>query len=390
MFESNDKSPPSSALLLIGLILVATTLRAPIIGVGPILEALKSTLGLSATMAALLTALPLIAFGVIAPFAGKLSQKIGLKRCLLGSLLIVVLGVLLRSEGSISTLYIGTILLGIGIAFGNVLMPSLVKRDFPKRIPSITGKCGLAIGLSAAITSTLAVPLMTIFNWKIALGSSVIFPLIALIIWSLFIKTTDEKVSQNVNYQPNTVWKSALAWQVTLYMTINSILFYTMITWLPSILTNVGVSTIKAGSLHGLLQFASLVPGLLLGIIVSKMKDQRMVASILGLIQCLALLGFCFLPAAAPVWAFMFGLGTGGALILSLMMISLRSSNPHQAANLSGMAQCINFLLGALGPILAGKVHEITGNWIFILYTGVILAILMAGFGILAGRQKNI
>ncbi|MDV7644939.1 MFS transporter [Acinetobacter oleivorans] len=390
MFKSNEKSPRSTTLLFIGLLLVATTLRAPITGVGPILETLKSNLGLSATMAGLLTALPLIAFGIIAPFAGKVSKVIGLERCLLISLIIVVFGVLLRSYGSISNLYLGTILLGIGIAFGNVLMPSLVKRDFPKQIPKITGKCGLAIGLSAAVTSTLAVPLMTIFNWKIALGSSVIFPLIALIIWSLFIKTTDEKVQQNFSYQQNTVWKSPLAWQVTIYMTINSILFYTMITWLPSILTNAGVSTIKAGSLHGLLQFASLVPGLLLGLIVSRLNDQRAVACILGLIQSLALLGFCFLPDEAPLWSFMFGLGTGGALILSLMMISLRTSNPQQAASLSGMAQCINFLLGAVGPILAGKVHEITENWVPILYVGIILAVLMAGFGILAGRHKTV
>lgn len=390
MLSSSSTSRSSPILLLIALLLVATTLRSPITAVGPILETLKSTLGLSATMASLLTALPLIAFGVIAPFAGRFSKAVGMERCLIGALFVVVVGVLLRSYGSIATLYSGTLLVGIGIAFGNVLMPSLVKRDFPTKIPSITGKCGLAIGLSAALASSLAVPLMLIFNWKVALASTAIFPFFAFIIWFFLIQGTKENPRENMQHAQKTVWTSALAWQVTIYMTINSILFYSMITWLPAILTHSGASILKAGSLHGLLQFASLIPGLLLGAIVGRMQDQRFIAGFLSLVQCVGLWGLCLKPTLAPIWAFLFGLGTGGNLILSLMMISLLTSNPQQAASLSGMAQCINFLLGALGPILAGKVHEMTGNWLPILYTGVFLTLIMAIFGVLAGRRKMI
>lgn len=379
---------PSTGLVLIGLLLVATTLRAPVTAVGPIIETLRGVLDLSATTAGLVTALPLVAFGVIAPFAGLLGRRFGLERCLVVSLAIVVLGILLRSYGSVAALFAGTALLGVGIAIGNVLMPSVIKRDFPSRVPSITGRCGMAIGLSAAAASSLAVPLMSGLGWQVALGSTAVFPLLAVIVWArLSSRPVPAPAPAAANSRAVSPWMSPLAWQVTAFMTINSVLFYAVITWLPSILTSYGMSKAQAGSIHGFLQLASLIPGLLLGPIVARMKDQRLLAVGLGLLQVCGLSGIILAPEWSAAWAFMFGLGTGGALILSLMFIGLRTVNTSQAVGLSGMAQCVNFLLGALGPLLAGRAQELVGGWVPILSTGIVLALLMALAGMFAGRK---
>lgn len=146
------------ALLIARLLLIATNLRAPITGVAPVLEALQSALALSPAQAGLLTTLPLLAFGIISPFAAMFAREYGLEPSLFGALLLIGAGVLVRSIGPVWTLYLGTAIIGAGIAVGNVLLPSLVKRDCPAKVPTVMGVCSIAIGGAAALASASAAP----------------------------------------------------------------------------------------------------------------------------------------------------------------------------------------------------------------------------------------
>lgn len=379
-----------TGMTFLALLLLASTLRAPITAVGPMIETLRAALNLSGTEAGLITAVPLLAFGLIAPFAGLLGRRFGLERCLLVSTAIVILGVLSRSYGTSEWLFVGTTLAGIGIAVGNVLMPSVVKRDFPAKVPTVTGRCGVAIGLASAGASMIAVPLMNMYGWQVALGSAVVLPLLTFVVWASLPKRPLATPAVANGSRPKSPWSSALAWQVTAFMTINSVLFYAVITWLPSILTSHGLSTARAGSIHGFMQLGSLIPGFLLGPLVAKMKDQRLLAAVLALLQAFALAALVVIPEWSAVWAFIFSLASGGALILSLMFIGLRTSNASQAGGLSGMAQCVNFLVGALGPVFAGRAQELVGGWGAILCIGAALAVAMAVTGALAGRARTL
>lgn len=379
------------ALLIAGLLLIGTNLRAPITGVAPILETLQSVFTLSPTQAGLLTTLPLLAFGVISPFAAIFAKEYGLERSLFGALLLIMAGVILRSVGPAWCLFLGTAIIGAGIAVSNVLLPSLVKRDFPAKVPIITGICAITMGAAAALASATAVPLGSAFGWQITLGATIIFPLLGTIIWSsqLGAHTSPAKGTAAPPHG-GPVWHSALAWQVSLFMGIGSLLYYVLVAWLPAILTSAGLSPAAAGSLHGVMQLASALPGLLLAPIVSRMKDQKLVAATMGILMSVALLGFCAAPTWATLWAFCFGLGAGGGVLLAMIFMGLRANNAHQAASLSGMVQCVGYLLAACGPILAGKLHDFTGNWSAMLYIGMGLAMLMACFGLLAGRSRTI
>lgn len=377
-------------LLLAGLLLIACVLRAPVTGVAPVLDLIQATYGLTRAQAGLLTTLPLVAFGVISPFAALLARAYGLERALFGALVLMVAGMGVRWAGPLWALYVGTALIGAGIAVANVLVPSLVKRDFPARVPTVTGMCALMMGAVAAGASAIAVPLADAYGWRTALGGFIVLPLLALAIWrsQLGAHTAPAKGTAAMPHGGR-IWHSAIAWQVTLYMGINSLLYYVLAGWLPVILTEQGFTAAEAGSMHGLMQLSCALPGLVLGAVVSRMKNQVWISAAMALVIGVSLLGFMYAPGWSTVWAALFGAGSGSAIILSLMFMSLRVASVQQAAGLSGMAQGIGYLLAACGPTLAGKAHDVAGNWHTVMIGGVVLAMVMAVFGALAGRARQ-
>lgn len=391
--DVSTKLVAGPALLIAGMLLIATNLRAPITGVAPVLGMIEAAFDLSPAQAGFLTTLPLLAFAAISPFAALIARDYGLERSLCGALLLIAGGVVVRSLGPVWCLFFGTWIIGSGIAIGNVLLPSLIKRDFPRKVPVVTGTCAVTMGAAAALASAVAFPIAQVpgFGWPIALGAIIVLPAAAIVLWipQLGGHTAPAK---NTATPPHggRVWHSALAWQVTLYMGTNSILYYVLIGWLPSILFASGFSPAEAGSLHGIMQLASAIPGLLLPPLIARMKDQRLIAVGIAALIAIGLLGFLLVPPWSTLWAVCFGAGSGAGVILSLMFMSLRVSNAQQAAALSGMAQCVGYLLAASGPTIAGMIHDASGGWSVPLWICVALAVAMAVFGGMAGRARHI
>ena len=391
--SSNTGLHRSSGLLLTGIILIASTLRAPITGVAPVLGMIRETTRISAAHAGILTTLPLVAFAAISPFGAVLAREYGMERSLFGALLLIVVGVGLRSVGSVWGLFIGTAILGAGIAVANVLLPSLLKRDFSARITSLTGVYTFTAGLISAVASATVVPVAHLpgSSWRLALASVSIFPLVALVAWLPQLRL-HSAATRDAPAGPHggPVWQSPLAWQVTAFLGLTSLIYYVVVSWIPTILVGAGYPAGTAASLQGLSQLAVALPGLILGPTVRRMKDQRALAIGLSLATCLSLLGFWQVPALAALWVVLFGFSAGAAFALGLAFVSLRTSHSHQAAALSGMAQCLGYGLAAVGPPLAGLAHDATGGWSVALGPCVITALLMAAFGSLAGRATTI
>ncbi len=306
---------------------------------------------------------------------------------MLAALAVIAAGILLRSAGPMLALYAGTLLAGVGIALGNVLLPSLIKRDFPAKVAAVTSACALAMGGAAALASASA------SRWPGAgagrrpwacccscpLGGHA----------GLVAQLAAPAIPPRAAAGPGApVWRSPLAWQLTLFMGLNSTLYYATVAWLPAILAEAGFSPQAAGSVHGLMQLACALPGLVLAPLVARFKDQKALAAGSGLLMGLALLGLARWPALAPLWACCLGAGSGAGLILALMFMGLRAADPRTAAALSGMAQCLGYLLAASGPWLAGKAYAWSQGWDRPLAIGVALCLAMAGFGALAGRAR--
>lgn len=379
-------------LLIAGILLIASTLRVTFTGAAPLLDAIRADYGLSTAQTGMLTTLPLLAFGLVSPLAAGVGRRLGIERSLLVALVLICLGIGLRSLPSTALLFCGTAIIGCGIALGNVLLPGLIKRDFSQHVAKMTGAYSITMGGAAALGSAMVVPLaLAGFGWHGALLMLMVFPLLALLVWlPQTRKTATAPLTGSGAMYNRGIWRSALAWQVTLFLGINSLVYYVIIGWLPAILQSLGYSEAQAGSLHGLLQLATAAPGLAIPLILHRLKDQRAIAVIVALMCAISACGLWFWPGQAVVWTLIFGFGSGATMILGLTFIGLRANSAHQAAALSGMAQTIGYLLAACGPPLMGKIHDANGDWQIPLIAVALISVVMALFGALAGRDREI
>jgi MFS transporter, CP family, cyanate transporter len=386
-------STKSSAFLLLGILVVGATLRAPITIVGPLLDLIRSDFNLSAGQAGVLTALPLAAFAVVSPFVGMLGGRYGLERTLYAGLAIVAAGILLRSSGPAWALFCGTWLIGSGIAAGNVLLPSLLKRDFAANISTATASYTLVMALTSALSSAMATPIARFGNngWPLALSSVLVLPLLALSLWiPLVFRGRSAAPSPASASAAVSTWRSTVAWQISIFMGLNSLLYYALVSWMPSVLVQAGYSHQEAGSLQGVMHVASAVTALVMVPAGRRIRDQRLAALSTSIFTGCGFAGLAFAPEHAMAWVCLLGVGIGAGMILALSFLSLRASSAPQVAALSSMAQCVGYVLGAAGPLLLGMLHDVQGGWTLPLSECAAIAMMMACAGWLAGRDRRI
>lgn len=387
----DTKNKWNTLALVAGILFVAVNLRVPFTSIAPVLPLIQSDFGLSSSAVGLLTSLPLLAFAAFSPLSAPVARKFGLERTLFGALTIILLGILLRSTGSVGALFLGTILIGTGIALGNVLLPGLVKRDLSANVASMTGAYSITMGAAGAIGSAIMIPLTQVWGWNIALTLLIAAPLFALIVWLPQLKKHEPVSLSNPKKSATVaVWKSSLAWQVTLFMGLNAMPFYVAVGWLPTILIDNGISATEAGSVHGTLQLATAIPGLILAATLRRLKDQKLAAVTSSLLVALSFIGLIYAPEFAILWAALLGFGSGACMMLGLTFVALRTKNAGDAAALSGMAQCVGYLMAAAGPLLLGQVHDWTGGWTAPLLITAGIAVAGAFTGMMAGRNAHL
>jgi len=383
--------PLHSAWIIAGILLVATNLRAPFTAASPLLDAIRDAFGMGATQAGVLITFPLLTFCAVSPFAAPLARKLGLERALFLALAVMAAGILVRSAGPAWALFLGTGVLGAGIAIGNTLLPSLLKRDFPDRITGLTAIYSITMGVASAVGSAVVVPLMHAFDWRIALGAFLVLPVASALVWAPQLRGSPPPAAgAAAPRHGGAVWRSALAWQVTLFFGVNSFVYYAIGAWLPSILASIGYSQAEAGSFHGVMQLATALPGFVIAPLVRRASDQRSLAAALALTSLASLAGLQFFPALALLWVAVFGFGIGGAFILALAFIGLRTASAPQTASLSGMTQSVGYLMSATGPVLAGALHDLVDSWPIVLLTCAVLCLVLAFLGLGAGRALHI
>ncbi|WP_372402771.1 CynX/NimT family MFS transporter [Bacillus spizizenii] len=380
---------PRIGWLIIGIILIGANLRASLTSVGPLVAAIRDDLGISNTLAGVITTIPLLTFAFLSPFASNLARRFGMELTLLISLVILTIGIGVRSFVGKETLFIGTVLIGSSIAICNVLLPSLIKYNFMKKIGMMTGLYAVSMNLFGAVGSGISIPISSSLGlgWSGALGCWGLLSLLTIFIWlpqlqyqqkSVQVKKTREEV------KAISLWRSKLAWNVTLFMGFQSFIFYTVITWIPEILEEKGLNTHEAGWTLSLMQLAMLPVTFLVSIVAGRLKSQRLLVAASA---SLLIFGFVAIiygdKLLMPLWMIIIGIGIGFAFSLAMMFFSLRTQNANEAAELSGMAQSLGYLLSAIGPVLFGWLHDITHNWtaslLMLVFTSVI--VLISGIG---------
>lgn len=399
--EADSLPPPAApvgqsaaARFLLGasLVLIAFNLRPVFSSASALLPEIRSELGLSALGASLLTTLPVVCLGAFSPLAPRLAQRIGSERTLLGVLLLLALGTALRGFSSIPLLFFGTALAGACIAVGNVLLPGLVKRDFPDRAALMTGFYTMALCAGAASAAGLTLPIEQSLGGSLD-GALAVWALPALAVGIIWLPQVFGSAVQarRSGFRVEGLWKDRLAWQVTLFMGLQSALAYCVFGWLVPILRERGLDGVTAGAIVSMSVMVQAAACLVVPHIAVRGRDQRLINAGLCGAAVIALLGLLFAPLSTVwLWAILQGIGQGGLIAAAMTTIVLRSRDPHVAAHLSGMAQCVGYLLAAIGPLIVGLIRGWTGSfgWCAVLFVTLGLGAAINGWK--AGRAEHV
>jgi CP family cyanate transporter-like MFS transporter len=384
---------PAGLLLAASVLVAAANLRPSITAVGPVLHLVAQDTGLGAPALGLLGAIPILTFAVTSPLVHGVSRRFGIEHTVFASLLVLAGGTILRSvPGAVADLWIGTVLLGAAIAMINVLLPTLVKRDFPDRIPVVTGAYSSILSGFAALASGFALPMSGALSWRGAIGAWAILAVLSAAVW--FPRLRRDRVRHGEADRarhaasPGSMWRSPLAWQVAVYMGAQSTGFYLLITWLPTIEATLGVDPIAAGWHLFLYQMMNVVAGLGVTAFLQGRRDQRRVGVAVGALSLTAVTGLILAPQLVLVWVVLIGLASGSSLVIALTLVAQRSRTSADATRLSGMVQGLGYGIAALGPVGAGLLFDATGSWTPPLLIVAAAAVLQAVAAIPAGRNR--
>ncbi|WP_409320522.1 CynX/NimT family MFS transporter [Pseudomonas putida] len=378
-------------LLLLGLVLVALNLRPALSSMAPVLGQVSQGLGLNASQAGLLTTLPVLCLGLFAPLAPLLARRFGSERVILGILLTLALGLVVRSTFGAIGVFLGSLMAGASIGIIGVLLPGIVKRDFPQHAGTLTGVYTMALCLGAAMAAGATVPLAQHFDgsWALGLGFWVLPALLAMLVW--LPQARQGHGLHKVAYRVRGLWRDPLAWQVTLYMGLQSSLAYIVFGWLPSILIGRGLTPTEAGLVLSGSVIVQLISSLSAPWLATRGKDQRLAIVVVMSGTLAGLFGCLYAPLSGLWgWAIVLGLGQGGTFALALTLIVLRSKDAHVAANLSSMAQGVGYTLASMGPFAVGLVHDLTGGWTALGWIFAVLGVGAVVFGLGAGRALHV
>ena len=382
-------------LLVVGIVLLAANMRSALTSVAPLIGEIRADTGTSNGVAGLLTTLPLLAFGVLSPVAPRLARRFGMERLLLASLLLLAAGIAVRSAGTVVVLFLGTAVVGAAIVIGNVLLPALVKREFPERVGFMTSVYSTALGISGALAASVSVPIAQLsgIGWRGSLALWAFPALLAAVAWVPQLRRSDqpENASAQSSLGVSDLWRSALAWQVTLFMGLQSLTYYVTLTWLPEILQEEGMSAATAGWMLGITQAVAILSIFLAPVIAGRRPSQQGVVAAAVCLSGAGTLGLLLAGSTAGVlWVVLLGLGQGACFSLALTFFALRAPDTEHAAALSGLAQTFGYLLAAAGPFLFGVLRDATHAWTvpLALLLAITACLLIAGLG--AARDAHV
>jgi MFS transporter, CP family, cyanate transporter len=425
-----------ATLLVAGIIALAINLRAAITSLPPLFPEMSATLHLSSASLAALASVPVLCFGLFSPVAAPLSLRFGEERVLGSAAVLLAAGLLLRSAAPLVLLFPGTVVASAAIAMMNVLLPSLVKRRRPDQAGLLIGLYLMCLSGGAIAGSLVAVPVFTAAGGgngaiRLTLGLWALPALVAAVAWLPQLRyrslppasarggtalPPDTGMPPDAGLPPGggqrpaavappaavlpgpaghhgvlSMARYALAWQVTAFMGLQSLLYYATLSWFPTMFRDRGISAVHAGDLLALMNLGNAVTAMLLPVLAHRARDQRVLVAVSTVTTAAGLAGAAFGPLGTAVgWVLLLGLGQGATLGLGIFLTMARAPDPATAASLSGFAQGGGYLLSATGPLFVGLLHSATRGWAIPVGALLGIGVLQLSIGLLAGRALTV
>jgi CP family cyanate transporter-like MFS transporter len=394
-----EETMPKSYRVLLGallIFLVGANMRTAITVVPPILANIQNSFSLPEWFLGSLTTIPLICFGLLSPTVTFFIRHFGILIVTMADLVLLAVGNFVRVY-SFTGLLIGTICIGCGIAMLNVLAPTLVSYLFPMRIGTYTGMYVFAMSLSSALSAGFSSVISQWISWQVMMQFISIIPIIAIIVAVMLSISQSSSTSTKHAYQKGQAqtspWKRPLAWALGGFMGLQSLLFYSILTWLPPILMASGIQQNTAGYLLGLLQITALPFSFIIPRIISEAKRQSTMVLTIAVIFFAGLGSLLLAPVSfwfAVAACILLGLSTNMAFSEAMTLFNLKTRNPNETAAVSGMGQSFGYLLAAVGPMICGWVHGVAGSWDIVIIFLIVVVALMTGVGLLVDHERYV
>jgi CP family cyanate transporter-like MFS transporter len=373
-------------------LLAAFNLRLAVTSVGPVLSEVRHALGMNATVAGLLTSVPVLCFAVFGLAAPRLAARVGAARVITVGLALLTAGLIIRPYVPDTVLFLLFSVVALaGIAVVNVLLPVIVKEQFPDHVGAMTGFYSVALNAGASIGAAVTVPISHTFGgWRTGLACWAVISLIALPSWFPLLRGRTREVRQQAPAPDVRISRSPVAWALAVFFGLQATGAYVIIGWLPQIYRDAGISAEEAGLLFAVASVLAVPMSFLLSAITGRMRSQSGLAAALAVCGIAGWSGMWWSPAAAPwLWAVLLGI-SNAAFPLVLTMIALRGQSPAIVVRLSAFAQGVGYLIAIPGPILIGFLHDRSGGWRVPLALSIALLVPQLLAGIAAGRDRQV
>jgi CP family cyanate transporter-like MFS transporter len=388
------KAAKYSVWALLSLVFISLAIRPPVASIGPLVDELVKTEFLTLLQVSLMTSLPIVCFGIGAFASPALVKRFTLNRAMMFVLVVLSVAMATRLIGGFPALIVSTVIIGLAIAIANVLIPTIVREQFPERIELITGVYVTLLAISASFAAAIAVPSSNLLGgWRGALAIWIIPALLAIFFWvPLFRSKSVGKITSVATHaeERRAVVRSPLTWGIVFFFGLQSGGFYSILNWFPSLLIDRGMSAVDAGALLGLTTFVGVPSGFLASLLFRRFKSLSGVAMIMTLLTLTGLLMIWLTPQLIVLACVITGFGFAATFPLSLTLIGSRASTSTQTTQLSALAQGWGYLISAAGTFGFGLLRDVTGNWDASLILVSALTFVQIIAGAVAGRDKRI
>ena len=376
-------------MLVAAVVLLALNMRTVIASLPPLLADVRADLGLSATVAGLLTTLPVVCFGALAFVTPRLARRVPLERVLAGCALLTALAAGVRGVGTVLALFVGSLAAGVAVAVGQASLPVLIRTAHAARAGLLTGVYSAGLPLGATLAGFAAVPLAKALgdSWAASLAVWALPALLAFAVWAPAAVRGSTLVTGPA---PRPLRGEPLAWWVAAYMGVQSAAFYAGLAWLPEILQGKGYSDTAAGALQALGSLVSIATAFVLPVLATRRRSQGALVVGVAALAAAGVAGLLALPGAAVAWVILIGLGQGGSLGLGLVFPVLRAAEPAAVASLTAMTFGVGYLMASAGPWLLGAAHDLAGGWTVPLVALLVITVAQIVPGMPASRARMV
>ena len=366
--------------LLLATLAAAFNLRIALVGIGPVIEDIRADTGVSSAVAGLLTTVPIVCMGLLAFTGPPVIDRLGIRRTIAGSLVLIGGGTLLRAAMPTGlTLILATFPIGVGLALAGVALPPLVKEHFPGRGGLVTGAYVASMTSAAALFSVLVVPVSdALGGWREAFAASALTAVIALPIWLIAGRDGRTGVPSSLPGRPGS---ARLGLVLALIFGLQAVPFSSMISWVAAIYRDAGWGPADAAVTTGLIMAfgipsALAIPGF------SDGRDRRLWIAGMAALVAVAVAGVGFAPETVPlVWLILFGIGNGALFPLVLTLPVDFGREPDEVARLAVWTLGGGYLISAIGPVTVGALRDLSGGFELPM---AIVAAMAVGAGVMA------